>query len=280
MKKVLALIGSYRKLGNCEMMAKEIFRHIPEDACLSLIRLTKLNIQPCKACYACLYPDVYCKIKDDLQFVLESIRKADGVIVAIPVYCFGPAAIFKMVVDRSFEFMKVMNEIRGKPCVVVVAAGVRGMEGYTEAAVNSGARTLGLKVKDTATVIGAAPGEIFKDAETLKQAQRLGMALLDEDYKKQTNSDECPFCFSNTFRIAPERKLQCACCGNLMQPSLVNNNIHLTPAEGNRSILTSREYAVEHFHWLVQKKGEYEREKDELNKIRKQYKEIGEWLTP
>jgi len=51
MKKVLGIIGSPRKLGNCEILVKEVCRNIGEDYILKMVRLSTLDIQPCRACY-------------------------------------------------------------------------------------------------------------------------------------------------------------------------------------------------------------------------------------
>ena len=76
MKKVLGLVGSDRKLGNSEIMIKEIFKNIREDCALSLIRLFRLDLISCKGCYACLQPEVDCNIEDDYNFVLDEMTRA------------------------------------------------------------------------------------------------------------------------------------------------------------------------------------------------------------
>ena len=65
MKKVVALIGSPRKLGNSELMAKEISRHVVESHTLQLIRLPAMEIRPCRACYTCLFDERGCPQEDD-----------------------------------------------------------------------------------------------------------------------------------------------------------------------------------------------------------------------
>jgi len=43
MKKVLGIIASPRRLGNCEIMVKEISGHIPEPHELNLLRLSDFD---------------------------------------------------------------------------------------------------------------------------------------------------------------------------------------------------------------------------------------------
>lgn len=73
MKKVLGLVVSNRKLGNSEILVKEIMGNIPEECNRELIRLTDLEIKPCKACYRCLQPDNACPVRDDFNFVIGKI---------------------------------------------------------------------------------------------------------------------------------------------------------------------------------------------------------------
>ena len=55
MKTVLGIVASPRRLGNCEIMAKEISRQIPQPHELKLLRLSDFHIKPCRGCYLCLF---------------------------------------------------------------------------------------------------------------------------------------------------------------------------------------------------------------------------------
>ena len=66
--KVLALVASQRKLGNSEILAKEMLSALPDTVEKEMIRLTDLEIQGCKACYACLAEETGYVIQDDLHF--------------------------------------------------------------------------------------------------------------------------------------------------------------------------------------------------------------------
>src|SRR5512145_2099379 len=84
-KYILGLVASPRQNGNCELFTKEISRHIEGKFTLKLIRLTSLNIKPCKGCYACIL-DKPCPNEDDMNFLLREITKADAVIITSPIY--------------------------------------------------------------------------------------------------------------------------------------------------------------------------------------------------
>ena len=78
MKKILGIVGSPRKLGNCEIMVKEISRHISTQHELSLLRLTEFNVLPCRGCYHCLFKSKNCILEDDFNSILNNITNADA----------------------------------------------------------------------------------------------------------------------------------------------------------------------------------------------------------
>lgn len=71
MTKVLGLVIFERRLGNSELMVKEIMVNVPEPRALEIIRLTELNISACKGCYRCLQADLECRLNDDFNFVIK-----------------------------------------------------------------------------------------------------------------------------------------------------------------------------------------------------------------
>ena len=84
MKKILGIIGSPRRLGNCEIMVKEIGRQISVPHELKLLRLSEFNIQLCKGCYRCLFDENGCPQDDDFYAVLNAIIAADAIIFSGP----------------------------------------------------------------------------------------------------------------------------------------------------------------------------------------------------
>lgn len=72
---------------------------------IEAINLRDLNIKPCSGCNACVMSlttgrGPVCTIKDDLAFVTEKIRSADGLIVLSPMYEKTPPSEFKAMCDR------------------------------------------------------------------------------------------------------------------------------------------------------------------------------------
>ena len=97
--KVLAIVTSARKTGNSEILAKEMLAALPDWVEKKLLRLAELNLEPCRACYACLPAGSDCVIADDFAAVLAAIRDADAVILASPVYFLGMHTRLKLLCD-------------------------------------------------------------------------------------------------------------------------------------------------------------------------------------
>jgi len=154
--KILVLLASPRKLGNCEILAKELCRHVPQKHALKLLRLPDKNILPCKACYACL-ENGNCPQKDDFSLVAREIAVADGVIIASPTYFMGPNGVLKVFLDRCLQMFGHAHSLRGKPAVNIVTAGLEGVAGYTEAALNSFTLILGMKLQASTVFMAPFP---------------------------------------------------------------------------------------------------------------------------
>lgn len=119
MKKILGIIGSPRKLGNSELMAKEISRNIPVPHELKLLRLIDFILRACRGCYKCLFDKKRCPIKDDLYTVVDAMCAADAIILAAPVYCLGVPAALKQFIDRSLSLHAHIDRLWGIPSVGV-----------------------------------------------------------------------------------------------------------------------------------------------------------------
>ncbi|MFP4033502.1 MAG: flavodoxin family protein, partial [Desulfococcaceae bacterium] len=137
MKTVLGIIASPRRLGNCELMVKEIARSIPEPHDLRLLRLHDFAIGSCRACYACLFGDGVCPVGDDLPAAIEAIAGADALIVAAPTYYLGPNAALKDFLDRGLSIYAHADRLWGTPAVGVSVAGIPGREGYAKLGIQS-----------------------------------------------------------------------------------------------------------------------------------------------
>ncbi|MDQ7093464.1 flavodoxin family protein [Desulfosporosinus sp. PR] len=271
MKKVLGLIASQRRLGNGEVLIKEAAASIGEEVKLELLKLPEFNLQPCKACYACLVPDQRCPLKDDLYSIFERLKEADGIIVSSPCYALGPAGITKMLGDRIIALAQHLDEIWGKPCVIIGTAGIKGWEGYTLSALIANARFLGLNVKDAHMFIGALPGETLLRPEAQERIQSLGASLFGEPHSLEAG--QCPTCWSDLWKFPQPDHAVCPFCGQeaTILPSADGKGLRwLFEAQASRF---NQDHLKEHFQvWLRDQVREFGKRRKELAVVRNRYK--------
>ena len=285
--KVLAIVSSARKTGNSEIVAKEILAALPESTEKKMIRLVDFNIEPCRACYACLPAGRGCIIQDDFDGFLQQVREADAVILASPVYFLGMHTRLKLLCDRCISVLNDAREYSGRRCVVVVPFGVKGWEGYGVEATVSVARFLHLDVVGVLPIHAANPGEVARP-EILQQVRALAGLLITgwtADAKTQSksvvrqaiNSDDivCGACGSGIIRLSGNGSVRCVICGAV-------GSIRVAEASGGGSVQCGWD-TPEHFRYSVAGMNEHGRRledikadfiarRQELAELRKPYK--------
>ena len=275
---VLTLLGSPRRLGNCELMAKEISRHIPEAHRLKLVRLSEMVIRPCRACYTCLFDEHTCPQGDDFSRILEALLQADGLILAVPVYMLAANASLKQFLDRGLSFYGHFEKLWGKPAVAVAVAGIHGMEGYTKLCLDSALRLMGAQAKASKVVYGALPGEVFMNQENRRTAEMLGRALFGPPPDWQNDPYRCQACGGDTFRFLGLEQVRCMTCSSPGRVEITEGRISFAMDPHEDHFFLTLDGARRHLHWLQGMKERFLKQKKELKSICLSYLHEGEWL--
>ena len=99
--KVLIVLGSPRKNGNSETLARTIAETLAQELPVNIdyLRLTKYEIAPCNGCGGCEKTGM-CVVKDDMIDLYRRTDEADIIILASPIYFYGPSAQLKTYIDR------------------------------------------------------------------------------------------------------------------------------------------------------------------------------------
>ena len=104
--KISCLLGSPRENSNSAAIAARFTRTAESlGAKVETIVLNNLNFRGCQACMACKTTSDKCVQPDDLAGVLESLKQADIVVMAMPVYCSDIPGQVKCFVDRTYSYM-------------------------------------------------------------------------------------------------------------------------------------------------------------------------------
>ena len=104
--KITCILGSPRKNGNSAAIAGR-FTSVAESlgAASETFFLNELTFRGCQACMACKGKLDTCGVKDDLIPVFESMRTADIIVAATPVYSGYASGQFKCFMDRCYSFL-------------------------------------------------------------------------------------------------------------------------------------------------------------------------------
>ncbi len=276
MKKILGIVASPRKLGNSEIIIKEISRHIDVPHELNLIRLSDFNILSCLGCYQCMFKQEQCILNDDLYSVLNPILDADAFILAVPTYFLGANACLKLFLDRGLAFYANVEKMWGKPSVGVGIAGIENKEGHVLLSVENFLKMLLTDIKMVSLVYGALPGEIFYDEQNKKISAELGKALFGPLPEKKPHC--CPLCGGETFRFLGDNKVKCMLCSNPGVFSIKDGAPVFDIKRTGHELFLSKEEVIEHGKWLREMKGRFAEEKNRLKEISASYLKGWNWI--
>jgi multimeric flavodoxin WrbA len=267
MMRLLGIIGSPRKMGNCELLVKEIAAGFPVPAKLSMVRLVEKDIRACKACYRCLTGD--CPHQDDFSGVLRAIVETDAVIVAAPTYLRGTHSSLQRFLDRGLQAYRHADALYGKPAVAVAVAGVVDGEGSALLGVENFIRQLGLTLKGRAVVRAAFPGEAVVFEEGGIAARRLADALVStDDYTPEGTS--CPVCKGTYFEFRGTNSIYCLSCGGT--GTLSADGVSVLPVIGPPAhSWRTKEEMASHGKWLIGQRDEFLRRRGRLKEAVKPY---------
>ena len=263
MKNVLGIIGSPRRMGNCELLVKEIAAALPEAPALRMVRLVEKDIRPCKACYRCLTGE--CQIKDDFGAVLGAILAADGVIVAAPAYLHGTHSSIQRFLDRGLHFWRHVDALAGKPAVAVATAGMEDAEGFALMGVENFVRASGMTLKGRALVRAALPGEALLSDEGTAAAAGLAAALFAPGAYRPS-APACTECGGTYFEFRGGNRVYCLMCGGKGTVSADGAGVRIEtrpPAHTWRG----PEAMKAHGEWLIGMKEKYRRERERLKSL-------------
>jgi len=91
MTDVVGVVGSARKQGNTELLMQRLLSHFERDGFdVEMIGLADKRIEMCRACDCCQVLS-RCVVQDDFEEIYAKLFKAKGIIIASPVYSYGPA---------------------------------------------------------------------------------------------------------------------------------------------------------------------------------------------
>ena len=130
--KITCVLGSPRKKGNSATIAGSFARTAESlGAETETFLLNELTFRGCQACMACKGKLDRCALHDGLTDVFESMRSADIIVAATPVYSGYASGQFKSFMDRCYSLLapdyitnpRPSRLPRGKKAVIITTQG-------------------------------------------------------------------------------------------------------------------------------------------------------------
>lgn len=124
--KIVAIVGSPRPKGNTSILVDEALEEAAAHGCeVEKIMLCQYKIEGCRGHDRCSTYEK-CKTEDDIPMILDKFSKADGTILATPVYYYNMTAQMKTFVDRNYFLYTHGIRLKSKCMGLIVVAGGSG----------------------------------------------------------------------------------------------------------------------------------------------------------
>jgi multimeric flavodoxin WrbA len=124
---VLGISGSPRKDGNTSTLVRKALSACKSrGAEMQFIELAGREIKYCTDCNTCVEENGYkCPKKDDVEQILESMKKADAIIVGSPTYFASVSGQLKTLFDRTLPLRRNGMALAGKVGGAISVGGSR-----------------------------------------------------------------------------------------------------------------------------------------------------------
>jgi len=178
--KVVAFNGSPRREGNTAILIGEVFKIFESHGIeTEMIQLGNKKVHGCTACMKCReIQDGKCHIKNDhLNFCIEKMNEADGIIIGSPVYFADVTPEVKALIDVAGYVTRANNFTLKRKVGAAVIAVRRGGALHAFETINNFFLINQMIVPGSSYwnfAIGRNPGEVLGDAEGIQTMQTLG----------------------------------------------------------------------------------------------------------
>jgi multimeric flavodoxin WrbA len=125
--KILGLSCSPRNNGNTVTLLNEALRGAQQEGSeIDLYSVSGKSIQPCQGCRSC-WETGECRMKDDMQELLNRLIESDGIIFGTPIYFYNMTSQAKAIIDRTIGLNRPEKSLANKVGGVVTVAGSLGL---------------------------------------------------------------------------------------------------------------------------------------------------------
>jgi len=170
--KILGIVGSARKQGNCALLLKETLQRLRDGFETETVFLSDIEIRPCDGCHYC-QKNGACRIQDDMAALGGSLQDADAVILCSPTYMGGLSSRMRSFMERTWPLRN--GQMTGKIGAHIVTG--RRRIGVAVSAMADYLSRLGIVTVPGVLGYAFEQGEIAEDEEAMEEARRLARDL-------------------------------------------------------------------------------------------------------
>lgn len=179
---VIGISGTPRKDGNSEILLRYALKPFENNRWnVKIFLLSKLTINPCKACDSCRETGI-CIINDDMQGIYDAFRWCNAIIISSPVYSRNVSSQLLSILDRHYA-VNIERPLEGKVGgAIAVGRGTCGGQVITINAIYTWMLSSGIICVpgelNGVTAVADKPSDILNQENRLKQAEILGLNIL------------------------------------------------------------------------------------------------------
>ncbi|MBU5315405.1 flavodoxin family protein [Clostridium bornimense] len=178
MGKIVVLVGSMRKEGNTDLLAKAFVDGASKKNDVEIISVAEYKVNPCIGCNSCFErKDNSCFQKDDMEIIYRKLAKADMIVIASPVYFYGISSKLKAIVDRLHTPLR--NNFRVKKLGLLLVAAATLPTVFDAIEIQYKLVLDFFKLEDAGRVLvrGVKDKGDIKRNKALEEAYKLGMSI-------------------------------------------------------------------------------------------------------
>ena len=178
---ILALVGSPRLGGNTDFLVDQALAEAAKlGAQTEKIVLSQYKVNPCLGHDECSDLD-QCVQRDDTAWILDKFCKADGVILATPVYYYNVSAQLKAFIDRNYFLYNHNRKLQARVVGMIVVAEAEGIEDTVHTLKRFINESFNVAKDRILEVHGYASrlGDVRNNAPLLRQARELGKQMVE-----------------------------------------------------------------------------------------------------
>ena len=179
--KLLAIIGSPRLKGNTNYLVDQALEEAAKlGAQTEKLILSQYEVNPCLGHEDCASFNS-CQQKDDAGWILDRFSKADGVILATPVYYYNLSAQMKTFIDRNYFLYKHGRKSQARAVGIIIVAEVEGIEDTLHTLKQFINESFNVREDRLFIVCGYAnkPGDAKNNLPLVEEARKLGRQMVE-----------------------------------------------------------------------------------------------------